>query len=517
VPSPDEQRLTGAPEESQGNGTATSGTSAASDEAQVGSNGRPAAHPVKRASRTRGGRNTRVPVKARVTAAPDQQDDKRAEPAVEEATGPALVAPGNVAGEDVPAPPVETPAAEAAEADATEAAEADATEVTELAPTDPPPDLPAAEAPATDAAPAEVSEGGAAPAATETDASAVAPPSDRVPAEVSPERAAPVTAADTASADNGHAKSSQASSVAASGDDATASKAGSSTLVEDTPTGDRGLATPESPGEAVTEGADEPPESTNRLSEVVGRLLAVLGGAPREAAETSTGNGNGHRSTVDSRSEPGPRTDEAPVEASDRLPGVIDHPAPGSVPERTPDASPAQVPAESTAPVRALPRASVPARIPDAAVRPQVGPPPRRRARKVSRIVRRVDPWSVLKISFAFLACLFVVFMVAGVVLWTIAVRYGLINNIENFFEEIGFFDNFSFDGDVIFKTCLFGGMVLVVAGALFNVLLAVLFNLISDVFGGIRITVLEEESAVEVPAGARNPRPAVGPQRNRD
>jgi hypothetical protein len=112
----------------------------------------------------------------------------------------------------------------------------------------------------------------------------------------------------------------------------------------------------------------------------------------------------------------------------------------------------------------------------------------------VSRILRHIDPWSVLKISLAFYACVFVVFMVAGTVLWQIALHNGLIHNLENFFGKIGFFDNFTFNGGVIFKTCAIGGSILVVAGALFNVLMSVLFNLISDVFGGIRVSVLEED-----------------------
>jgi len=38
--------------------------------------------------------------------------------------------------------------------------------------------------------------------------------------------------------------------------------------------------------------------------------------------------------------------------------------------------------------------------------------------------------------------------------------------------------------------------LVLSIAGVAFNVLLCVLFNLISDLTGGVRITVIEEESA---------------------
>ena len=52
--------------------------------------------------------------------------------------------------------------------------------------------------------------------------------------------------------------------------------------------------------------------------------------------------------------------------------------------------------------------------------------------------------------------------------------------------------------GDVhgtIFRASFLAGLILVIAGSAFNVLLAVLFNLISDLVGGIRFTVIEEEN----------------------
>jgi hypothetical protein len=120
----------------------------------------------------------------------------------------------------------------------------------------------------------------------------------------------------------------------------------------------------------------------------------------------------------------------------------------------------------------------------------------RLRARKVKRVIRHFDPWSVLKVSLAFYFCLFVVLMVAGVVLWNVAAAAGTISDIEGFFKDAGAFQTFSFDGFTIFRASVLAGLILVIAGAAFNVLLAVLFNLISDLVGGVRITVIEEESA---------------------
>jgi len=131
------------------------------------------------------------------------------------------------------------------------------------------------------------------------------------------------------------------------------------------------------------------------------------------------------------------------------------------------------------------------------------------RARRVRRLVRHVEPWSVLKISLIFYFCLWGIGLIAGVILWSLAVGSGTIDNVENFIQKLFALDSFAFNADQIFRASAIGGLVLVVAGAGFTVLMAVLFNLISDVTGGIRFTVVEEETARPRPKRIR-PRPGV-------
>ena len=52
----------------------------------------------------------------------------------------------------------------------------------------------------------------------------------------------------------------------------------------------------------------------------------------------------------------------------------------------------------------------------------------------------------------------------------------------------------FKFEDERIFQSFALGGIVLVLSGAAFSVVLALLFNLISDLTGGVRVTVLEED-----------------------
>lgn len=117
-------------------------------------------------------------------------------------------------------------------------------------------------------------------------------------------------------------------------------------------------------------------------------------------------------------------------------------------------------------------------------------------ARKVRRLVRHVEPWSVLKISLIFYFCIWIILLVAGTILWQVADSSGMIDNIEKFIKEIFALKSFTFDATRIFRLYAVGGLVTVVAATGFTVLLSVLFNLISDLTGGVRITVIEEETA---------------------
>ncbi len=120
----------------------------------------------------------------------------------------------------------------------------------------------------------------------------------------------------------------------------------------------------------------------------------------------------------------------------------------------------------------------------------------RLRARKVRRLVRHIEPWSVLKVSLLFFFCMWVVIMVAGVLLWNAADSSGVIEDVENFAQEIFALEDFTIEGEEIFNAVALGGLVLAVAATGFAVLVAILLNLISDLTGGIRVTVVEEETA---------------------
>ena len=117
----------------------------------------------------------------------------------------------------------------------------------------------------------------------------------------------------------------------------------------------------------------------------------------------------------------------------------------------------------------------------------------RPRMRRVTRVVRDVDVWSVFKVGLVFHLVLFIVSMIAVSLLWSVANSTGTIDNVENFFESFGW-ESFTFDGSALFGNFFAFGLLSAILGTGLWVVAAVMFNLITELVGGVRVTVLEEE-----------------------
>ena len=120
----------------------------------------------------------------------------------------------------------------------------------------------------------------------------------------------------------------------------------------------------------------------------------------------------------------------------------------------------------------------------------------RYKARQVQRVVTRVDPWTVLKVSLLLAVCLWLIIVVAGVILWQVAVVTGTIGRFENFMAQLLAENSFTIDGTSVFVGSAVAGAVLLTCSAVFSVIGSVLFNLISTLTGGVRCTVVELETA---------------------
>lgn len=127
--------------------------------------------------------------------------------------------------------------------------------------------------------------------------------------------------------------------------------------------------------------------------------------------------------------------------------------------------------------------------------RPEARPAVRATQRRVVRrqvTVRRVDPWTVLKLSLIFYLCVLLVVMLGLVVFWSVVNRLGVIEQGLGFLAELNL--EVTINAGNIARALFLVGLLNVVLWSGINVFLAFLYNLVADLLGGLRVTLAEEE-----------------------
>ncbi|HEX9506185.1 MAG TPA: DUF3566 domain-containing protein, partial [Acidimicrobiia bacterium] len=155
-----------------------------------------------------------------------------------------------------------------------------------------------------------------------------------------------------------------------------------------------------------------------------------------------------------------------------------------------PQPQPAPVP-RGVAPQQ--PRQPDPARQPSRPLAASVPAPTA--ARRYRQTIHRVDLWSVLKVSVCFYICGMAVTLVAMVALWVIADAAGVIHSVESFFGDLLQTKDFTFlSGEILRGTLLVGG-VIVILQIVITVIAAAFYNVFAELFGGVEITISEDET----------------------
>ena len=138
-----------------------------------------------------------------------------------------------------------------------------------------------------------------------------------------------------------------------------------------------------------------------------------------------------------------------------------------------------------------VPPTPAPAEAPARAQRERAMPSPAR-SRQAKVVLRKVGPWSVLKISFLFYLCVMVVIIGAMMILYTILGAIGALDSLTRLIRDLFADQSFEIHGGWLFTRGLSIGLVLVVLWTLINVFIVFLYNLLSDVVGGIEVTLSE-------------------------
>ncbi|MFV1998898.1 MAG: DUF3566 domain-containing protein [Acidimicrobiia bacterium] len=128
--------------------------------------------------------------------------------------------------------------------------------------------------------------------------------------------------------------------------------------------------------------------------------------------------------------------------------------------------------------------------------------------RRVRRIIRKFDPWSVLKVALVLNTVAAMVWVLGVWVSWSIAVQRGIPEAFVELLARLTI--AVTPDGDLYFRVIIMSAVVWVVVATAAMTLGAVLYNLISDVVGGVEMIMLEEVPDVPQMSETQRPRPVV-------
>ena len=124
---------------------------------------------------------------------------------------------------------------------------------------------------------------------------------------------------------------------------------------------------------------------------------------------------------------------------------------------------------------------------------PRYAPVSRPGSRRERRVIRRVDPLSVLKFSAVFYSSVMLIFLLAGAILYFAATGAGIIDKTEQFIQGIGW-PTFRIRAIQVFRIGLLIGLTQVTFWTLVNVFAAFLYNLVADLVGGIEVTMTDQD-----------------------
>ncbi|HTW19641.1 MAG TPA: DUF3566 domain-containing protein [Mycobacteriales bacterium] len=120
-----------------------------------------------------------------------------------------------------------------------------------------------------------------------------------------------------------------------------------------------------------------------------------------------------------------------------------------------------------------------------------------KKGRRARLTVRRIDPWSTLKFSFVYGLAGMIVLLVAVVILYSIVDAMGVIASLRSFLADVS--SNPNGGGLAVWLSFSRVMMVAVVVGAInvilftaFATLTAFIYNVCTDIVGGVEVTLAE-------------------------
>jgi len=105
--------------------------------------------------------------------------------------------------------------------------------------------------------------------------------------------------------------------------------------------------------------------------------------------------------------------------------------------------------------------------------------------------VRRLDPWTVLKLSVVFYSVLLMLLMLLLTLFWAFLNTVGAVETVMGFANEAQL--NVRYDASEVARAIFLVGLLGVVSLSGVNVFFCFLYNLVADLTGGFRMTIDDE------------------------
>ena len=119
-----------------------------------------------------------------------------------------------------------------------------------------------------------------------------------------------------------------------------------------------------------------------------------------------------------------------------------------------------------------------------------------RNGRRARLVVSRVSPWSVVKVTFLYSLCLFVILLVAVGVLWSVLNAAGVFDSVKSTAEDLtskpngGVAEWLSLSRVMLIATLV--GLANIVLVTVLSAIGSLLYNVCTEIVGGIEVTLSE-------------------------
>ena len=115
---------------------------------------------------------------------------------------------------------------------------------------------------------------------------------------------------------------------------------------------------------------------------------------------------------------------------------------------------------------------------------------------RVRRIIRKIDPWTALKVSLVINFVIALAVVLGLIIFWILLVNAGIPQGLEEIAKRLALLDDDASlidNSEQLFSSLVFLAVIYMFAQTAMTTLSVICYNLVSDIVGGVEVIVLEE------------------------